>query len=212
MQSFGFFFDSRGVSFYNGKNGEGMVFVDAIQRILSRVSVRRYSDREISDEALRVILEAGMAGPSCVKEHVFLILLPGFFLKRWHPDPHRPGRWLPAGRGSAPCSLPSSVSAYSPGPPLLHIPAGHGFTGAVPDTFKTDAQEGILPVTEDVCLVVHVDHKHLDAIGRGVVPLSGRFRIFVGNMFGNENRFVVVRIKHRNLMLSPGLGDRRVTL
>lgn len=195
MQSFGFFFDSRGVSFYNGKNGEGMVFVDAIQRILSRVSVRRYSDREISDEALRVILEAGMAGPSCVKEHVFLILLPGFFLKRG-------GILILIGPGAG----------FQPGEDLLHIPAGHGFAGAVPDTFKTDAQEGILPVTEDVCLVVHVDHKHLDAIGRGVVPLSGRFRIFVGNMFGNENRFVVVRIKHRNLMLSPGLGDRRVTL
>lgn len=40
--------------------------MDAIQNIMSRVSVRQYSDREISGEALRTILEAGMAGPSCV--------------------------------------------------------------------------------------------------------------------------------------------------
>ena len=40
--------------------------MDAIQNILSRISVRQYSDREISGEALRTILEAGMSGPSCV--------------------------------------------------------------------------------------------------------------------------------------------------
>lgn len=40
--------------------------MDTIQNILSRVSVRQYSDREISDTDLRTILEAGMSGPSCV--------------------------------------------------------------------------------------------------------------------------------------------------
>ena len=40
--------------------------MDAIQNIMGRISVRQYSDREISEEALRTILEAGMAGPSCV--------------------------------------------------------------------------------------------------------------------------------------------------
>lgn len=40
--------------------------MDAIQNIMNRISVRQYSDREISEEALRTILEAGMAGPSCV--------------------------------------------------------------------------------------------------------------------------------------------------
>ena len=40
--------------------------MDAIQNIMSRISVRQYSDREISEEALRTIMEAGMAGPSCV--------------------------------------------------------------------------------------------------------------------------------------------------
>lgn len=40
--------------------------MDAIQAIMSRISVRQYSDREISDEALRTILEAGMSGPTAV--------------------------------------------------------------------------------------------------------------------------------------------------
>lgn len=40
--------------------------MDAIQNIMQRISVRKYSDREIPEEDLRTILEAGMAGPSCV--------------------------------------------------------------------------------------------------------------------------------------------------
>lgn len=40
--------------------------MDAIQAIMSRISVRKYSDKAISDEALQAILEAGMSGPSCV--------------------------------------------------------------------------------------------------------------------------------------------------
>ena len=40
--------------------------MDAIQNIMRRISVRQYSDREIGQEALRTILDAGMAGPSCV--------------------------------------------------------------------------------------------------------------------------------------------------
>lgn len=39
--------------------------MDAIQNIMERVSVRQFSDKEISEENLRIILEAGMAGPSC---------------------------------------------------------------------------------------------------------------------------------------------------
>ena len=39
--------------------------MDAIQNILQRISVRRYSDKTISDSDLRKILEAGMSGPSC---------------------------------------------------------------------------------------------------------------------------------------------------
>lgn len=40
--------------------------MDTIQNIINRISVRQYSEREISEEALHLILEAGMAGPSCV--------------------------------------------------------------------------------------------------------------------------------------------------
>lgn len=40
--------------------------METIQAITSRISVRKYSKREISDETLRTILEAGMSGPSCV--------------------------------------------------------------------------------------------------------------------------------------------------
>lgn len=40
--------------------------MDAIEAIMSRVSVRQYSDREISGDALQTILAAGMSGPSCV--------------------------------------------------------------------------------------------------------------------------------------------------
>lgn len=50
--------------------------MDTIQALMSRVSVRRYSDREISEEALRTILEAGMSGPSCVnaRDWSFLVV------------------------------------------------------------------------------------------------------------------------------------------
>lgn len=40
--------------------------MNAIENILNRVSIREYSERPISDEALRIILQAGMSGPSCV--------------------------------------------------------------------------------------------------------------------------------------------------
>lgn len=40
--------------------------MDTIQAIMTRCSVREYTDQPISDEAIRTILEAGMSGPSCV--------------------------------------------------------------------------------------------------------------------------------------------------
>ena len=40
--------------------------MDTLQAILTRISVRKFSGREISQENLRRILEAGMSGPSCV--------------------------------------------------------------------------------------------------------------------------------------------------
>lgn len=40
--------------------------MDAIENIKNRFSVRQYSEKEILDDDLHTILEAGMAGPSCV--------------------------------------------------------------------------------------------------------------------------------------------------
>jgi len=40
--------------------------MNAIENILTRRSVRKFSDRPISEEDLRTILTAGMSGPSCV--------------------------------------------------------------------------------------------------------------------------------------------------
>lgn len=40
--------------------------MDALECIRSRISVRRFSEREISDEVLHAILEAGMSGPTAV--------------------------------------------------------------------------------------------------------------------------------------------------
>lgn len=40
--------------------------MDAIQTILTRLSVRQFTDQPISDEDLHAILEAGMAGPTAV--------------------------------------------------------------------------------------------------------------------------------------------------
>lgn len=40
--------------------------MDAIENMLKRISVRQYSDQEITDEALHTILEAGMSGPTAV--------------------------------------------------------------------------------------------------------------------------------------------------
>lgn len=40
--------------------------MDTLQNIRDRISVRQFSDREISDETLHAILEAGMSGPTAV--------------------------------------------------------------------------------------------------------------------------------------------------
>lgn len=50
--------------------------MDTIQTIINRVSVRQYSDQEISDRDLQTILEAGMSGPSCVnaRDWSFLVV------------------------------------------------------------------------------------------------------------------------------------------
>lgn len=40
--------------------------MDAMETLRTRISVRQYSEQEISDDALHAILEAGMSGPSAV--------------------------------------------------------------------------------------------------------------------------------------------------
>ena len=40
--------------------------MDALDNIFSRVSVRAYTDKRISEDAIHTILQAAMSGPSCV--------------------------------------------------------------------------------------------------------------------------------------------------
>jgi len=40
--------------------------LDAIQAILTRKSVRRFTNKSISQEDIHTILKAGMSGPTCV--------------------------------------------------------------------------------------------------------------------------------------------------
>lgn len=50
--------------------------MEALEAIYSRKSVRKYSDRRISDQDLHAILLAGMSGPSCVnaRDWTFLVV------------------------------------------------------------------------------------------------------------------------------------------
>lgn len=50
--------------------------MNTIETIKSRISVRQFSDREISEADLRTILEAGMSGPVCVnaRDWSFLVV------------------------------------------------------------------------------------------------------------------------------------------
>ena len=40
--------------------------MDAIEAILTRTSIRKFTDQPVSDETIHTILRAGMSGPSCV--------------------------------------------------------------------------------------------------------------------------------------------------
>ncbi|MBQ2656983.1 MAG: nitroreductase family protein [Erysipelotrichaceae bacterium] len=50
--------------------------MEALDNILNRTSIRKYTDQQISEEDLHQILEAGMAGPSCVnsRDWSFLVI------------------------------------------------------------------------------------------------------------------------------------------
>ena len=49
--------------------------MEALENILNRTSIRKYTGRQISDEDLHQILEAGMAGPSCVNSRDWSFLV-----------------------------------------------------------------------------------------------------------------------------------------
>ncbi|MCM1488642.1 MAG: nitroreductase family protein [Firmicutes bacterium] len=49
--------------------------MNIIEGIQSRRSVRRFTDTPITDDALRIILEAGMSGPSCVNSRDWSFLV-----------------------------------------------------------------------------------------------------------------------------------------
>ena len=49
--------------------------MDTMDTLRTRISVRQYSEREISDEAVHAILEAGMSGPSAVNARPWSFLV-----------------------------------------------------------------------------------------------------------------------------------------
>ena len=54
--------------------------MDVMEAIMGRRSVRKFSDQPIGQEALHTILQAGMAGPSCVNARDWS------FLVTWDPE------------------------------------------------------------------------------------------------------------------------------
>ncbi len=49
--------------------------MDAIKALMERVSTRKFSDRHIADEELKIILEAAMAGPSATNARPFAFIV-----------------------------------------------------------------------------------------------------------------------------------------
>ncbi len=49
--------------------------MDAIQTIMTRKSVREFSDRELTDEEIHTILRAGMSGPSCTNARMWSFIV-----------------------------------------------------------------------------------------------------------------------------------------
>ncbi len=49
--------------------------MNMMEGIQSRRSIRRFTGKPITDEALRTILEAGMSGPSCVNSRDWSFLV-----------------------------------------------------------------------------------------------------------------------------------------
>ncbi len=74
--------------------------MDAMENILTRRSVRRYTDRPISEETLHKLLTAAMSGPSCVnaRDWSFLVVRDRETLNRMADANGRPAEPL---RGAA---------------------------------------------------------------------------------------------------------------
>ena len=50
--------------------------MNTLETIMSRTSIRRYTDQQVNDNDIRTILKAGMSGPSCVnsRDWAFLVI------------------------------------------------------------------------------------------------------------------------------------------
>ena len=50
--------------------------MNTLETIMSRTSIRRYTDQQVNDNDIRKILKAGMSGPSCVnsRDWAFLVI------------------------------------------------------------------------------------------------------------------------------------------
>ena len=50
--------------------------MNTLETIMSRTSIRRYTDQQVNDNNIRKILKAGMSGPSCVnsRDWAFLVI------------------------------------------------------------------------------------------------------------------------------------------
>lgn len=59
--------------------------MDALDNIFSRVSVRAYTDKRISEDAIHTILQAAMSGPSCVnsRDWSFIVVQNRETLQKW---------------------------------------------------------------------------------------------------------------------------------
>ncbi len=70
--------------------------MDVIKTIMTRRSIRRYTDEKISDETVRSILEAGMASPSCAntKDWTFIVVRDRNTLDRMADANGRPAQLL----------------------------------------------------------------------------------------------------------------------
>ncbi len=70
--------------------------MNTIDNILSRTSIRKYTDRPVSEEDVRTILKAGMSGPTCVnsRDWSFIVVRDRETLNRMADANGRPAQLL----------------------------------------------------------------------------------------------------------------------